>query len=63
MGFYYPGMKRLAGEVNETSRPSKDLSYINEDIPGSSVIRKLQAYTDHIEDDLAREFEKKKNRN
>lgn len=58
MGFYYPGMKRLAGEVNETlgSRPSKDLSYINEN---TRIIRKLQEYTAYIEDGLAVEFENK----
>lgn len=61
MGLYYPGLKRLAGEVNETlgSQPSKDLDFINENIPGSKLIRKWQSYTDKIEAELAVEYKNK----
>ena len=58
MWAYYPGLKRLAGEVTQElgSQPSKELGFINKKIPGSSFVHKLQEQTDLAELKLAEEY-------
>lgn len=65
---YLPGLKRLAGDLTPelASQRSKDLIYINSNLPGASFIHKLQAKGDAVEAAFAEEYshklEKKYNR-
>lgn len=58
MWAYYPGLKRLAGDITPqlAEQPSKNLSYVNEKLPFSKQIHYLQEKTDISEAKLAEEY-------
>ena len=54
-----PGLKRLAGEITPqlAGQPSKELAYVNKDLPFSTIIHNFQNKTDLAEAKLALEYE------
>lgn len=58
MWAYYPGLKRLAGDITPqlAEQPSKNLNYVNEKLPFSKQIHYLQEKTDIAEAKLAEEY-------